>query len=309
MDVHLIYPLDYSWAQIVCVLEAIGIYISKDKSEAFLTLFSETSRLSHTQYVETTCISFNSLPHSIGVLLFFLPADNYLGEAVLARNIGTFMLLPSRLFVIDPSYRRQYYPTHAHASSVVGANLSPIPTFRLPDDTASLKCSICLYLELVLHKQALPDVAQSSSLCLLVWEWIRRYEEAAPNATVESVRHFGRLVGENLQKELISDNVEVQEQVQVQLTTLATFARGILHGGCTNTSMTLGHCTLKEYKLQIFIYVRYRPATFQVLLGHMLASICWSFMGSKEDTVVCSQDKTHLTISVLPHHPPSSLHI
>lgn len=308
MDIHLIYPLDYSWTQIVCALEAIGIHVSKDKSEAFLTLFSETGRLSHTQYMETTCISFDALPHGIGVLLFFLPADNYLGEAVLARNIGTFMLLPSRLFVIDPSCRRQHYPAHRDASSVVGANLSPIPTFRLPDDIAPLKCSICSYLGLVLHKRALPDVVQASSLCLLVWEWIRRYEETASNATVESIRHFGRLVGGNLRNEMVSSDPGAREQVQVQLTTLANFVRSILHESCTNTSMILGHCTLKEYKLQIFIYVRYRPATFQILLGHMLASICWSFTGSKEDTVVCSQDKTHLAISVLLHRPPSSPH-
>lgn len=305
MDVHLIYPLDYSWNQIIRALETVGICVSKDKKEAILTRFSETGRLSYTQYIETTCITFDALPHGIGVLLFFLPADKYFGEAVLTRNINTFMLLPSRLFIIDPFSRRQYYPAQIHVTSVSGANLPPIPMFRLPDDAASLRCSICSYLELILHKKPLPDVVQPSSLCLLIWEWIRRHEEAAPKATIESMRQFGRLVGENLRVELVSTDIETPEQTQAELTILASFIRSILQDGCTNISTSLGHCTLKEHKLQIIIYVKYRPETFQILLGHLLASVCWSFMGSREDTVICSQDKTHLTISVLPHCLPT----
>lgn len=306
MNVHLIYPLDYSWARIAHVLETLGICVSKDKREAVLTFFSEVSSLSYTEYVETTYITFNALPHGFGIVLFFLSADKYLGEAVLTRNINTIMLLPSRLFIIDPFCKRHYYSTRTNITSVSSANLPSIPVFKLPDDIAPLKCSVCTYLELILHKQLLPDVMQPSSLSLLVWEWIRRYEEAVPKDTIESVRQLGRLVGENLRAQLISETAETRDRVQSHLTVLTNFIRNVLQNGCTNTSMSLGHCTLKEHRLQIVIYVQYRPEAFQMRLGHLLASVCWSFMGSREDTVVCSQDRNHLTISVSPQYQPDA---
>lgn len=309
MNVHLIYPLDYSWARIGHVLESIGICVSKDKNEAVLTLFSEVSSLSCTEYVETTYITFDALPHGFGVILFFLHPDKYFGEAVLARNINTIMLLPSRLFIIDLLCRRHYYSNHTHIINTFNTNLLSIPIFKLPDDTASLKCSICTYLEFILHKRPLPDILQPSPLSLLIWEWIRRYEEAAPKAPIEGIRQFGRLIGQNLKEQLILDVADAQDEVQSQLIILTNFIRNVFQDGCTNTSMSLGHCTLKKNQLQVVIYIQYRPETFQILLGHLLASVCWSFMDCKEDIVICSQDKHHLTISVSPQYQPDLLHM